>query len=409
MLVTNTFLFEKEVTRLNKKAVKIGVPLITFKQLGKKTVFRTTVCVDQDGNVSEDRMPIEAMEYQVTVPQIEDRRWTLLASVTATEGDKHRCFVESHIKGFDPTPYQDNDPCKCDHCHSKRHRNQTYLVQNKDTQKVLQLGRNCFVDYVGNDHLAKLEFQSLVCLTFGDNDEEFMFPGGSGKLQVVDVRQTVAIAECIAEVTGWKNNVYDQFSGEVVLEGTHRQAAGLMKRKSFPVLAAMERIEKYNKDENDPIRAKVESAIERIQGMEFGPDEDFGRALAQCAEFQMIPARKASLVAYLCEFLRNTDRKAVLEAKKATMVHVGTVGKREDFTLLVCRKVVSFEGAYGTVRIHILEDSKGNELIWKTTSAEIAQDEIVSLKATVKEHGERNGAKQTILTRCKIIDQSAKV
>lgn len=400
ILVSNTFAFEKEVVRLNKKAAKIGVPAIRFTNLGQKTVTRTVV-TNYDGDISERTVPVSVTEYDLVLPELEDRRWELMASITPVEDEKHKAFVDSRVKGFDGTPWQNGDPCRCDHCRSKRHRSLTYVVRNKDDNRLLQLGRNCFADYVGTDHLAKMEFRSVLSVVFGEGDEDFCFPGSSRQLEVIEVRYTVAVAEAIAEVTGWKNNQHDDM-GNMTTEGTHRKAATYVKNKTLEgVESALGRIMKL-KDSSDPIWDRVDAAIARIQEMGFSEEEDFGRTLATCAEFTMVPKQKASLVAYLCQFLRNHDRRAELEAKKATMIHVGTVGKRETFAGLTCKKVITFDSIYGTTHIHIFADSDGNELVWKTGRGEINEGETVTLKATVKEHGERNGAKQTIITRAKV-------
>lgn len=101
--------------------------------------------------------------------------------------------------------------------------------------------------------------------------------------------------------------------------------------------------------------------------------------------------------------------KAEREANRERKVHVGTVGKREVFTLTF--KGASFhDGFYGTLGIYRFEDADGNELVWKTTScADVNNLDHKGLtfqvKATVKSHGEYRETKQTVLTRVKIEKQ----
>lgn len=91
--------------------------------------------------------------------------------------------------------------------------------------------------------------------------------------------------------------------------------------------------------------------------------------------------------------------------------------KRVDMELTLIR-VNSYERerycGYGTetVRIYTLADAEGNCYVWKTTGwLEVETDDgfilakpgdKVSMRATVKEHGEYHGIKQTVLTRCKV-------
>lgn len=85
------------------------------------------------------------------------------------------------------------------------------------------------------------------------------------------------------------------------------------------------------------------------------------------------------------------------EADKALSQHVGVEGERRDFTLTV-KAVPSFDTAYGTLYVHICRDDAGNVVIYK--GKEIAEKgQRITLKATIKAHGEREGEKQTIIAR----------
>jgi len=92
------------------------------------------------------------------------------------------------------------------------------------------------------------------------------------------------------------------------------------------------------------------------------------------------------------------ERKAKYAAQDANSQHIGTVGKREVFTLTVTW-VKYFEGAFGATYIHGLKDAAGNVVIYKGSKCLGQKGDSISVKATVKEHGEREGVKQTILTR----------
>jgi uncharacterized protein (DUF3820 family) len=97
------------------------------------------------------------------------------------------------------------------------------------------------------------------------------------------------------------------------------------------------------------------------------------------------------------------ERRKQVAAQRAadavTSRHVGTVGKRDTFAALTLRALPSFDSMYGRVYIHILADAAGNVLIYKGGKALANVGDTVTLKATVKEHGEREGTLQTILSR----------
>ena len=100
------------------------------------------------------------------------------------------------------------------------------------------------------------------------------------------------------------------------------------------------------------------------------------------------------------------DKKAALDA---TRQHIGTVGEKITLTLTIGH-IVSLDGAYGTTYIYIMEDADKNVVIYKGNSDAIAwtpdgtvrgKGDSLTIVATVKEHGVREGVKQTVIQRPK--------
>ena len=103
--------------------------------------------------------------------------------------------------------------------------------------------------------------------------------------------------------------------------------------------------------------------------------------------------------AVLAMIARAEEKVAGFAAKRAveaaTSKWIGTVGERRTFVLSV-RHVVTMDGIYGTSYLHIMEDADKNVVIYKGTKL---YEGIVTVKATIKEHGEREGVKQTKIAR----------
>jgi hypothetical protein len=106
--------------------------------------------------------------------------------------------------------------------------------------------------------------------------------------------------------------------------------------------------------------------------------------------------------AALAMIRRSEERVAGWAAKRAeegaASNWIGTVGAREVFTLTIHR-IIEIDGQYGLSFLHILKDRDGNVVIYKGTKVLGDMGEIVTVKATVKEHGEREGVKQTKIAR----------
>ena len=94
------------------------------------------------------------------------------------------------------------------------------------------------------------------------------------------------------------------------------------------------------------------------------------------------------------------DKKAAIDAKRE---HVGTVGEKTTLTLKVVH-IVELETAFGVNFIFICEDENQNTIIYKGKSnAMPSKGETVTVIATIKEHGVRDGVKQTVIQRPKAV------
>lgn len=102
--------------------------------------------------------------------------------------------------------------------------------------------------------------------------------------------------------------------------------------------------------------------------------------------------------------LADMERRA---AQKINSRHVGTIGKRETFTVTVDR-IASFDrprfNAFGmeTVWIITLRDDNGNAIVSKSASFYAERGESLKIKATVKDHSSYDGEQQTIVQRIKV-------
>ena len=95
---------------------------------------------------------------------------------------------------------------------------------------------------------------------------------------------------------------------------------------------------------------------------------------------------------------RQAGFKAIRDARKTLSKHIGTVGERIDLTLTIAH-IVEIPTDYGLMLIHIMADENQNRVIYKGSKRLADKGETVTLKATIKDHGERDGEKQTIIAR----------
>jgi len=91
--------------------------------------------------------------------------------------------------------------------------------------------------------------------------------------------------------------------------------------------------------------------------------------------------------------------KAEQSAKDADLSGwVGAVGGRVMLTFTL-RLVLTMDGIYGLSYLHVGADDAGNVIVYKGTKRLGDKGASVCVKATIKEHGVRDGVKQTVITR----------
>lgn len=114
------------------------------------------------------------------------------------------------------------------------------------------------------------------------------------------------------------------------------------------------------------------------------------------------------------------EREAKWKAEREASEYVGSVGDKITVEVTFSREV-SFETQFGTQYIYFFKDEAGNTLVWKT-SASLCLDNLdehnryvfvnkgdkIRFTASIKEHSEYKGEKQTILQRVRKVELIAK-
>lgn len=108
------------------------------------------------------------------------------------------------------------------------------------------------------------------------------------------------------------------------------------------------------------------------------------------------------------------EREAQLADQAIEAFHVGTVGERRSWDVVV-EAVHSWDGAYGVQFLYRLTDSEsGQTLVWKTATGfyfdtpsgdqrGARKGDHLRIAATVKAHGDYKGVAQTAITRTKLV------
>jgi len=376
---------KEQIATLNKRARRLHVPEITIT---------TGDPVDEEkGERVIRRIPVTITG---TAPKLAG--WTLIAVLQHM--DEGFVLLRA-VPGYDvPERYREASPDDCDHCQKKiRTRKETFIVLHEDG-RYRQVGRNCLRDFLGHVDPHGLASLAEILATAGAVadaccDESY---GGGGEPLRWRLDGFLTAAAASIRMRGWTSRKQErddptgrtQSTADATLYDLTCKHRG---RCSHPEITQADR------EEARLAREWADSLVDRDGNSDY---EHNVSVLAQIGSIEWKTAGIAASIVSVAQ--RNRAREAERKYLAATRTHVGTVGKRQIFTLtLVDRKY--FESQWGVTVFHRFSDHDGNILIWMaSTDPQISVGSVYRVKATVKAHDDYHGVPQTKITRAVILD-----
>ena len=201
--------------------------------------------------------------------------------------------------------------------------------------------------------------------------------------QMFEVRQILACAYDAIQEYGYRKSDEQDSTREVVLDKLREQAAA-----------------------SDKAMSQAELINNWLLGLDFDSASDLERNCSVFAKGEYVTAKQVGRLAYMpLAYEHYMERKAREEQRantENTSAYVGEVGTRLTLDLTAAVLLTSWYNDFGTTYLYKFADETGNVFIWYA-SRPIELRERMTLKATIKAHNERNGVKQTVLTRCKVV------
>lgn len=159
-----------QIDEMNRKAERLGKPPIVLT-VSEEPIVKDWWPRDDPDHLGE---PWPRTYYHVTVqgfrPRIEG--WGLLAVLDHTAGAQNLVYSFGHE--VDPA-WRTADPL-CEHCHTVRRRNMTFVLHHEGTGDVRQVGSTCVSDFLGGASpqaiLDSAAFQEQLVRMFRELDEE---------------------------------------------------------------------------------------------------------------------------------------------------------------------------------------------------------------------------------------------
>jgi len=337
--------------------------------------------------------------------------WRFVATLqhlAAHNGEEPQSIINVVPGAEIPEAYRTADPLDCDHCRRRIARRDTYLVESIETGEHKQVGSTCLRDFLGHSdpHALANYAEALIeaaALAAAAEDEGWMGGGGSAP-DHLEVRTFLHYTARAIREWGWRSRSKARDEGG---DATADAALDLM----FPTRGGRQSEELDPPNDGD--KARADEALEWARCLRESDDlDDYRHNLRVIANSGVMEWRNAGLVASMIASFEYEREPRAERAPIAGSEYVGEIGQRIEFHGKVIG-LLPLAGTYGPLTLVKFLTGDGNLLVWFATgdplakgadgaSFELGFGETYEVKARVKGHGEREGIKQTVVTRAKV-------
>lgn len=393
----------KQLDGLMKKAAKLKLGTLVY-EVGP--LERKTVRVDTDLGGGKD---FELFFHRVLVvgeyPVIAG--WRIVARILHTDEGN----VVMQLQQGEPVPTKFRKTKNvCEHCGLSRKRIETFVLRS-DAGQYKQVGTDCLGDFVGSaDPAAMLDpyyllMKALLAAEAAQDEGEEGY--GEGKGSTIDLEMFLSWVAMAAEQVGWKGRK----SADVGMGiATVDAAIDLLMRWQK---ATKEGVRSHPRPDAKHL-AKAKAAIAWASAIPEADQDDFTHNLNVIAKLGYVQSNTQGVAAWI---VRGYEKSLELASKAEHSAWLGKVGDRMTMDLKLVRTIVTAGYRDGPSYGHVFDDAEGREVIWWTTkktltgygrTEELEPGSRHVMTCTVKEHTERKGQKQTVVTRCDLAPADAK-
>jgi len=402
---------EAKIAKLNRRGAKLGCEAI------KIVVVKKWEQQIKDNNSYDDAptftvIPMTTIQVIGSAPKLNG--WTLVSVVEPVEkGVLLRKFPGVTLEI--PVEFREVTPDRCDHCHTSRQRNETFIVYNQDQNKWMVVGRTCLADFTGCSNPERIAnyASALFDLTVSIKDDESIRDGGSDhSYYCAPIRSFLFDVAVISGREGFITATQAREHNDKI--DSHDDDLNYLRPTGKAVFN-----DYYTPSTAKSVQEFRKAYFASITDVEREAAEDLVDGAMQWGKTQFVEASEESLSDYghNMKLLLAADRvriidvgfvasvikgyKRAMEAKKEQLTykgHVGEIGGKITLPVTV-KNVFAWNGQYGLVNITTMQDDEGNVMVWfAPADKKMTVGEYKVMSAKVKRHDEKNGNKSTVVT-----------
>lgn len=390
---------EKKLTRIRNKCAKFGCEFV-YERIGEEFV---TNYANTPNERIDKYIVVEAAGTAIV------NGWQFAGTIQHLESGN---IIRSAIDVEIPSRYYTCGP-ECEHCHSRRHRKETYIVYNQETEEFKQVGSSCLCDFTGG--LSAEGVAGYIELFDELIQGEAPCEGWSVKYYY-EVPNVLDYAFKVVDVLGFTStsNAY-----EYGMTSTRSRVEDLYYLRYYPTKLhpkERERVSEFVSEhhinlDQDVIDPRVELATKWVEDSE--EDNNYMHNLKVLVKEQYIDySQLGFVVSIVAGYNREVEKIAYRKRQEAANAKLaaesqyqGKVGDRIVINVDTYKCVSSYESMYGWNYLYQILDKDGNVYMWSTSNSLDEEEEgckLASVTGTVKEHKEYRGIKQTWVTRCRV-------
>ncbi len=271
----------------------------------------------------------------------------------------------------------------CDHCNTNRQRNITFIVKHK-SGAYKQVGKGCLMDYTGISPALVAMAAEIRDICIDSSGEKECCKSDINNIKMFSVRDILAASVESIEKYGYIKADCQNSTKSNVLEMLHKQTETSEKSKK-----EAENIINWLK--NLDIETGIERDCKSLICGEYAKIKHIGKLAYMPISYKKALEKKQ----------KEIEQSARKEAEKISD-YIGTIGEKLTFKAEKAVLLTSYPTEYGYTYVYKFV-SGGNVFVWFSSRNVDNITDGCTIKGTVKNHSERDGVRQTILTRCKVI------
>ena len=395
---------EAEIEKLAKKAEKLDLAPPTLEVVGE-FVREEAKSFDPYSLDYNEKILRKYFNVEINGEAPRLKGWRLIAVLDHVSSGTRGVNVLRRLPLFDDEPEVDlpksfrTDDDRCDHCETKRFRNDTFALQNTDTGAWKVVGRKCLRDFLGHRNPERIaDWLSYFGALLRDAVSPEWLEGGSREVSYLDTPNYLANVAAVIEANGWlsKTKAREQDrAGESTANGATLNMYPPEGEKAG-----------WLAEVTDDHKATADEVLDYLRAVLAPRDNlnDYEWNLVAATTEDYTLWKNAGLIAsavWIYKLKDVTEREE--NGDRPVSEFQGEVSERQDWTLTVINRL-DYDTQFGTTRLTLMEDEAGNKFVWSATNVSLDVGQTYTLAGTVKAHEMYKGIRQTRLTRCRVLE-----